>query len=174
MEFASTLRYCSDPEQTARIVKRIGGEPRSSTIVSLFSSTGKELRSDFKKANAFRDSYAKVSSNDHSSKPTLKQRRQRRRQRAKLRRYLSRDNQSPYDRAFTMVEMETAMRSLSATSAAGRDDIHNRMILQLETDNRVELLRILNRSWRQSRCPSEWSIGQISYPQAWQGQVSVG
>ena len=69
--YVGTMRYTTNPEKTAKLVKQINREPRSSGSVAINSPEGSPLTTDRSIANAFLNTYVTVSCNNHSQKLAL-------------------------------------------------------------------------------------------------------
>ena len=170
-KFASTLRYSSNPHVTARVVRQINREPRTTTTICLKGADGRPLVGDERTARAFRSVYANVSAVDRSTKRTTKQRLTETARRERVVRYCKRpplpegpERRRQYDgpcAPFTEAEFADALAQMSTTSAPGEDRVHPRMLHELSQPLRKELLYIINLSWRQGRCPSRWLSGVI-------------
>jgi len=61
------------------------------------------------------------------------------------------------DADFTFTELNTAIKSLSRNKAAGPDNITNEIWINLNVNQRLQLLDCINDSWRNENIPKPWS-----------------
>ena len=160
LEFASTLSYSSSASKTAKVIKEIGREQRSSPNIVLLSTSGKILDTDAKKARAFRGVYASVSSNQKVLANSRSHKAKTRRMKETVKNHLREFSVSAQCSPFSMVELRFALDQLQCRKASP-DDIHNEMLLNLEDDLLHELLHILNLSWESGVVPNDWLQGLI-------------
>ena len=175
-EFASTLCYSSNPEKTAKFVKGIRREARSSEAI-VIKKGGKSLASDEEKAEAFKGVYAKVSNATRASgvaRPSkvrgVKRRSvvsrlaklETRRSKQKVRGYCGLvHTPSVKSSAFSMAELEAGLDALSDNKAPGDDGVHNEMLKHLDMAIKQELLAVINLSWASGVTPRGWLLGTI-------------
>ena len=57
---------------------------------------------------------------------------------------------------FTMEELVNAIRDIPGEKATGADEVHNKFLKNLPEHTMVELLGLINRSWRRGEVPSAW------------------
>jgi hypothetical protein len=142
----------------------------SAPNVILFAR-GKALTTDKEKARAFQCVYAKVSSNVENRRDSrgrldeLGYRSHRslfRKRRIELKSFKSAvvppgQQQLP----FSMAELDKALSDSALNKAPGEDSIHNEMIVALNKQNRLALLKVYNQSWEAGDVPQSWKVATI-------------
>ena len=66
-----------------------------------------------------------------------------------------------YNKRFSMKELQNCIDSLPSDKTTGEDEIHNKFLKNLPTTKKQELLGIINRSWRRSEIPTNWTSSEI-------------
>jgi Reverse transcriptase (RNA-dependent DNA polymerase)/Endonuclease-reverse transcriptase len=166
-EYASTLRYSTNPEETARVLRQINRDPRPSTTVALTSAAGRPLTSDRATARAFRGVYAKVSaiSRNFDDKRPRNVRQEDRERRKRVRDYCGWNRpdvaSGVHATPFSLAELEAAIDKMPPKSAPGGDRIPPRMLHNLSHDVKSQVLGLVNMSWKHGRSPSQWRAGII-------------
>ena len=61
-----------------------------------------------------------------------------------------------YNTRFTMEELRECLRTLPSEKVTGADDIHNKFLKNLPEHKMVELLRLINKSYRLGEIPKDW------------------
>lgn len=65
-------------------------------------------------------------------------------------------SENNFNTRFTMEELKTNIRDLPGDKATGEDDVHNQFLKKMPDHTLVELLGLINRSWRKGEVPSAW------------------
>ena len=158
----SDLRFSVRPADTAKVVKQICREQRSSDSVSIVLSNGKLLSSDEDKALAFRRQYSTVCGNDHSKGPMSRDEKSLSRKDKKLvSDYCNSDCFSIEASNFTSEELDSCLYFIPNNSSCGPDKIYNEMLKNLDDNNRIYLLQLVNSTWNDGDCPRSWLLGNI-------------
>ena len=61
-----------------------------------------------------------------------------------------------HNNRFTMKELKECIRDLPSDKATGDDEVHNKFLKNLPEPTMMELLGLINRSWRNGEVPSSW------------------
>ena len=141
----------ADEQSMWRFIKSLNGTPDTNSPNEVLVVNGKRITANKKKADAFMNHYANVSSLKIS-------RQQRRRHHLRLRRLLDTadsgwTNDFP---EFTMQELKTAISKMRRKGAPGPDDINPAMLKELGPVALNELLALCNITVRTSNCPQLW------------------
>ena len=161
-EYNNTLRYTTNPGKVAAVLNDINRESRSSTNIAIVANNGKILTGDYEKATAFRGEYAKQCKNIHTEETRSRNYRiENRKSKIEMIKYCNSPCNSPQSQSFSTAELDASFQSLKSRKSPGEDGIQNEMILNLEEDLRIELLTVINMSWKSGFSPSNWLCGVI-------------
>ena len=61
-----------------------------------------------------------------------------------------------FNSRFTLEELKNNIKDLPGDKATGDDEVHNQFLKNLEDHTLIELLGLINRSWRRGEVPSTW------------------
>ena len=158
-EYCGTLSCKSKPEKTWKTIKNINREGKAGRNVAIVND-GKILKSEKEKADAYNVMYAMVAAKARPDKS---------RESKAIERKIKKDNNQyrnnkepeEADKPFSDMEMNNAISKMNNNRAAGKDDVYNEFLMHLTKKGKDRLLSIINRSWMESKVPSEWKMGII-------------
>ena len=70
-------------------------------------------------------------------------------------------NDEPYNRPFTLQELELAIKTNKKRTAPGPNEVHNNMIRNVSQQARLHMLTIQNAIWTSKHMPEEWNKATI-------------
>ena len=68
----------------------------------------------------------------------------------------------PFEKDFTLRELNTAIRKSAPKKAPGPDKIHNEMIANMGPVAKRKLLAFINKTWKEGKLPSSWRTARIT------------
>ena len=71
-------------------------------------------------------------------------------------------NDLPFEQDFSLQELDKSIRRAPQKKAPGPDKITNEMIAHLGKVAKTKLLSFINRTWRESKLPTQWRTAKIT------------
>lgn len=158
-DFVESLDFQSDSSRVWRVIRSLSdvraGAPRNQVLVR----SGKEVRGDRKKADAFMQHYAAVNRIEMGKEDRLFNRKVRQRMNSCY--GPETELQEKSSAPFIMSELERALSETRARGAAGPDAIPPLMLKKLGPMARDWLLSCYNQSFSSGYCPQIWRNAHI-------------
>ena len=154
-EFVETLEDDSDTGKVWRLIKTLDGVPAGSAPNEAISRKGRIITTNKGKADLFAKHYASVSDLSFSREERAEIRECKRRIEA----LVDEDNESC--QPFSDQELSRALKSMRRKGAPGLDDIPPAFLMELGPKGRVELLSLLNESFRTAQVPQDWRNAMV-------------
>jgi ribonuclease HI len=149
IEYVSTITHSTPSTTVWKKVKAISGRPVNT--IPAIRDNGQIITTPHDVASVLGRHFASVSSNARYDADFLI-----RKQRCEARPLdFHSENTEPYNRAFNIWELRTALRSLRRTSV-GEDNLHNDMFLHLTEASLEIILLFFNVLWLSDIFPDEW------------------
>jgi len=158
--------YSVDARGTAAFINHMNRDTRPKVKGTFMDSSGREYVTDGEKAQGLKNMFAKICRKPKRERtvgqPMADRRANRARNSADERKqnrvYMNQTGEIPH---ITRVEYSAALQQLKLGKSAGKDNISNEMIINLNKTNRDRLLKLLNASLRNSMVPASWKLGVL-------------
>ena len=139
-----------------KLLKNLEGQSKKENPKPI-SLAGKKIVDGGKKAEAFNKHISNVSKSTRRTnldKALWKQ--------FKLHEKSPTCNDLPFEQDFSLQELEKSIRRAPQKKAPGPDKITNEMIAHLGKVAKTKLLSFINRTWRESKLPTQWRTAKIT------------